>query len=79
MARGTINVETVRILANTYLFNSPDKDVDKRLGTANLLKQVLNMTGNYNGFTYLESEYTNGYLVDRTLREGYDDSRRHYF
>jgi hypothetical protein len=78
MARKTINVATVKRLANTALADSRDKNVGERLGIASLLEQVLQETGNYNGFNYLESEFYT-YAGERILKDDYDGSRRRYY
>lgn len=47
-----------------------------RLGLASLLEQALHATGNYQGFSYSDSEYVGEH---RKLREGYDATRRMYY
>lgn len=46
-----------------------------REATAHLLESILMDVGAYRGFGYLRSEFS----ADGTLREDYDDSRRHYY
>lgn len=71
----------------------PDMSPDKafRMGVLSLLEQVLMHTGRYRGFNYNDSEFATpgqttgasaGEMVtlDRTvLRDGYDETRRHYY
>ena len=73
----------------------PDMSPDKafRMGVLSLLEQVLMHTGRYRGFQYNESEFLDpsrlaelGASPDEmttlnrsVLRDGYDETRRHYF
>lgn len=81
MARNTIKVEQVKEMVNTMLAAPDTFTIDgidphsQRMGACGLLEQVLHATGNYKGFTHLDSEWD---AVNWQLREGYDDSRRRY-
>ncbi len=68
--RKTIEVETVRQMANGFLENSRDDRRDQRFGVCSLVEQVLMATGNYKGF---------GYTTPEPITPGGDDSRRRYY
>lgn len=85
-ARKTIDVETVREMANHFLENSPSAEetsdpveigqrVGQREATANLLASVLHETGNYKGFRYLDAKWSQE--TPQVLLSG-DESRRYY-
>lgn len=82
MARSTIKVEQVKEMVNTMLaapdtftHHSVPDPKSQRMGACGLLEQILHATGNYKGFTHLDSEWDS---ENWKLREGYDDSRRRY-
>ncbi len=97
MSRGrkTITVEQIKEWANQRLayvrephvaayFEKYTPDQVYRMAVASLIEQVLHETGNYKGFSYLESEKNPDYVDGVTtpdeswLREGYDNTRRRY-
>lgn len=73
--RKTVDVSELRDKANEFLAYSDPEMVGMREGVAALLEYTLHSTGNYNGFSYLPTEW-DGDL--QRLRDGYDDSRRKY-
>lgn len=54
--RKTIDIETLKKNANSYLLNSHDKFKGERHGFAIALEAALHATGNYRGFGYLNSD-----------------------
>lgn len=75
MSRKTIEIETLRKNANTFLADSADEMVGERRGIALLLERALFETMNYKGFVYLSSEWDD---ATDSLRDGFDDTRRSY-
>jgi hypothetical protein len=58
MARKTIQVAAVREKANHILAHSKDDMPLQRLGVAHMLEQILHMTDQYKGYTYLDMDHT---------------------
>ncbi len=52
-SKKTIKVDTCRTLINQQLASSTDSP-DYRLGLMHILENMLHLTGNYNGFRYLD-------------------------
>jgi hypothetical protein len=74
MARKTIEIAKTLQMANAYLA-APDSTPDGREAIASMITAILQDTGNYAGFRYLELEMHNDGTV-KTLGSG---SRREYF
>jgi len=55
MSRKTIDVETVKQMANFKLLETADDMVEGRNAVIVMVEQVLHVTGNYRGFQYLNS------------------------
>lgn len=72
-SRKTIEVDSVRTMANHFLANSPQEAAFQRQGTIGLVETILSQTGNYRGFRYLEAIHSDGKLI--TLG---DETRRYY-
>ena len=74
MARKTIEIAKTLQMANAHLA-APDSTPDGREAIASMITAILQDTGNYAGFRYLEQEmHANGTV--KTLGCG---SRREYF
>jgi hypothetical protein len=74
MARKTIEIAKTLQMSNAYLA-APDSTPDGREAIASMITAILQDTGNYAGFRYLEQEmHANGTV--KTLGCG---SRREYF
>ena len=54
--RKTIEVETIRQMANTYA-ESPITTPDERLAVFGMASAILSATGNYKGFKYAEQTW----------------------
>ena len=86
MSRKTIDVETLRIIANLELaYSSKYATAERREGVSAMLEAALSTTGNYKGFRYLdETEVENdvaGIKYDDQggfTFDGCDTTRRHY-
>jgi hypothetical protein len=74
MARKTIEIAKTLQMANAYLA-APDTTVDGREAVANMITSILQVTGNYNGFRYLEQEMH----ADGTVKTLGSGTRREYF
>jgi hypothetical protein len=74
MARKTIEIARTLRMANAYLA-APDTTPDGREAIASMITGILQDTGNYGGFRYLELEMHDDGTV-KTLGCG---SRREYF
>jgi hypothetical protein len=70
MARKTIDVESIKVWTNEKLANDSYSDEEK-YGMMNTLDHILNETGNYKGFGYLDK-----YNVDTWNK--HNDMRRYY-
>lgn len=79
MGRKTVDVRQIVAWTNNYLA-SANTTPNARLGVASLCDQVLHATGNYAGFSYLESEYlpVEEQIDGKVLRDDFDESRRVY-
>jgi hypothetical protein len=79
MGRKTVSVAEVVQWTNNYLA-TPQTTIEARRGVIGLCDQILHHTGNYAGFTYLESEYlpADQQTSDNVLRPDLDDTRRRY-
>lgn len=75
MARKTVEVEWLVEKANYFLKTSEPEMTAERSGMASLVEAALFKTGNYQGFTFLASEFESPGI----LKEGYDTTRRQYF
>lgn len=78
MARKTIAVLELKDKVNGMLKDSVPEMAQGREALCVLMDSVLHETGNYAGFNYLPSEFTNG-KRENGLREGYDETRRFYY
>ena len=54
-SRKTINVASALDMANHFLLHTPNDMQDDRRGVSSFIESVLNATGNYNGFKYLDA------------------------
>ena len=88
MSRKTINVEDFKNQCNKMLAMSEYDSKDIRYGIIEALESALRMSGNYNGFQYLESkDVPSGKKpgirsYDKSYSENFkdtDDTRRKYF
>jgi len=73
--RKTFRVEGFIVKVNTMIAATNDDMAAERLALATVLESVLIETGNYHGFNYLRSEWTE----EGTLKPGADLSRRRYY
>jgi hypothetical protein len=73
MAKKTVPVEFIKERVNVMLA-SPFTTPEQRLGAFGVLEAALFETGNYKGFAYMPSEFTE----PGVLRPDYDDTRRQY-
>ena len=73
--RKTFSVEGFTIKVNAMIAATPDDMAAQRLTLATVLEAVLFDTGNYHGFNYLRSEWTE----EGTLKPDADLSRRRYY
>ena len=73
--RKTFRVEGFIVKVNTMIAATNDDMAAERLALATVLESVLLETGNYHGFNYLLTEWTE----EGTLRPDADRSRRRYY
>jgi len=59
MARKTIKVEMVKTMANNFLAHK-DTNIDERRAIVSFIESVLMESGNYKGFSYLETDEVAG-------------------
>ena len=59
MARKTIKVEMVKTMANHFLAHK-DTNIDERRAIVSFIESVLMESGNYKGFSYLETDEVAG-------------------
>jgi hypothetical protein len=78
--RKTVDIVDVVNLGNAYL-TTESTTKSERLAIASYLGSILSMANAYRGYRYLETEYlpADQQTNDNVLRDGFDDSRRHYF
>jgi hypothetical protein len=68
--RKTVSVEFLKERGNYFLANSDPDWKDQRQGVASMIEVALHDTGNYQGFSYLDSPYEQG-VTDETRRVYY--------
>ena len=89
--RKTVDVEYMKIIANNYLANSLDKDVEFRRGVIGMLVGILFQSDNYKGYNNFTLEHLQrlnpnaqvpGIIFDESGDGNHqypDDTRRFYY
>jgi hypothetical protein len=78
-ARKTIDVATVRELANAMLANSVDDQTQGRTSIAVMLEHLLMDSGNYHGFRYVRRGGESVPYEAMQAGAWYDETRRAYY
>lgn len=71
MARKTINVESIKVWINEKLASDAYSDMEK-YGMMNTLDHILNETGNYKGFGYLDNYDAENWDMKKDMRRYYN-------
>lgn len=70
MARKKINVESIKVWINEQLASDAYSDMEK-FGMMNTIDHILNETGNYKGFGYLDNCDAENWNMKKDMRRYY--------